>query len=242
MIALVHYEWDKLFRGRSLSVHLILYLFTFMALVFFSKVYLDEKVLILGRSLHAKTFLATANDLIYLSGMVYGVWLSARLFIAPANDILTVQLASRLRLTLAKWGLGAFIMIAYALAGWGLTLALLNLLPSLEGSLLEIRTLAMGIVHALQAFTLFSVLARFFKTSHTFLFVLAALFFIDMFRSGLYRPEALNYGQYLSHVIMPSFIQSSGGNLVMMVSPWLVFLINGLFLVMVIIFGLTKEY
>ncbi|MFW6284981.1 MAG: hypothetical protein ACOC2X_01245 [Bacillota bacterium] len=242
MIGLIHYEWEKLFRGRVMWLHASLYLFTVGALLYFSKVFVDDKTIILARSLYARTFMATANDVIYLSAMVYAVFLSSRLFIPHPSDSLAVQLSNRRSLTVSKWALGAFIILAYTLSAWLITYALLNALPHTGSALLSMKTIAMGMMHALQAFTLFAWLARFFRTSHPFLFVMAAVFLIDTLRSGLYRPEGLSHGQYLSHVILPSFAQSSEGNLIMMGSPWLVFTLHGLFLLMVFVLNLFKEY
>ncbi|MFW5893306.1 MAG: hypothetical protein ACOCU5_03370 [Bacillota bacterium] len=242
MIGLVNYEWEKLFRGRAMWLHLTLYLFTAGALLYASGVFEDEKTVILARSFYAETFIAAANDLIYLSAMVYAVWLSSRMFASHASDALTVQLSGRAKLTVAKWALGACIILCYALASWLATFALLNTLPYGASDLLAVKTIAMAMVHALQGFSLFALIACLFRTSHISLFVLAAVFLIDTLRSGLYRPEGLNHGQFLSHALLPTFTHSSGGDLVMMVSPWLVFTLHGLFLLMMIVLGLSKEY
>ncbi|MFW5913674.1 MAG: hypothetical protein ACOCSM_01300 [Bacillota bacterium] len=222
-------------------IHPTLYLFTVFALLYFSRVFEDEKTIIMARALYAETFIASANDLVYLLAMVYAVWLSSRLFIMNTSDCLVVQLSNRRSLILSKWALGAFLTLAYTLFAWLITHALLNGLPYGNG-FLNMKIIMAGMMHTLQAFTLFALLAGFFRTSHTFLFVLAAVFLIDTLRSGLYRPEGLNHGQYLSHSLLPSFAQSSGGDLIMLVSPWLTFTLHGLFILMVIVLNLFKEY
>lgn len=242
MKGLIDYEWEKLYRGRPRCIHGGLYVITAGLLLHFSNVYEDAKVLILARSSHAQSFIATANDLIYLCMIVYAVWLSSRLFIVHPSDCLTVQVSNRFSLTLSKWLLGAASTCTYALFAWLVTHALLNTLPYSGPSLLTMNTLCMGLMHALQAFSLFALLAWFFKTPHTFMFVLTAVFMVDTLRSGLYRPESLNHGHFLSHAILPAFAQSSDGNLIVMVSPWLSFLLNGLIVLTLIVLGLIKEY
>ncbi len=241
-MGLVSYEWKKLFSGRGKWMHVLIHVAPVLTLFMVAGLFEGETVLVLEGEVRARVFMQSANHMLSLVSVVYAVWLSSRLFMRQATDVIPLALHGRSRVAFVKWSLGGCLVLHHALISWLMVFLFFQLMPYHSQAFLALKIIPWFMVFSLHGFTFFALIMGFMHSPHSLTYVLGGFFLMDVLRSDVLRPEALNHIRYITLVILPSMLTCSDGTLVMMTSSWPVFLMHGLFLVLLTVHASIKRF